>query len=195
MQVNRSGYYQFWKNQIGKKDSEDVRLLAELRSLHRESDGSYGSRRLSQGMKLKGYKVGRHRTRTLMRKANIACKQRRRFRVTTNSQHHLPVAENALNRQFNVETANKIWVADITYLWTHEGWLYIAAVLDLFSRRIVGWSMANNMKEELVHNALKMAIGRRDLKKGLMHHSDRGSQYASYDYKELLRQHNITAVV
>ena len=190
MQVNRSGYYR-WKKQDQVINSEEERLLVEMKALHEHSNRSYGSRRLTKGLQIKGFKVGRYRVRGLMRKARIECKQRRRYRITTHSDHRLPVAENVLNREFKPGLINQVWVTDITYLWTQEGWLYLAAVLDLFSRRIVGWSMANHMKGELVHNALLMAIGRRKPSQHLMHHSDRGIQYASKDYQKLLADYGI----
>jgi putative transposase len=192
MQVSRSGYYHYLKQMISVSSREEEKILVELRALHKKSDKSYGSRRMAKGLQAKGYKVGRYRARNLMRKASIECKQRRRFRITTQSNHAFPIAKNVLNREFAVTTPNCVWVADITYLWTHEGWLYLSAVLDLFSRRVVGWSLANHMREGLVHDALLMAVGRRMPDGELMHHSDRGCQYASKDYRELLKQHGIS---
>jgi putative transposase len=128
----------------------------------------------------------------VMLENRIECKQRRRYKVTTMSQHTQPVAENKLDRNFTVSEPNKVWVADITYLWTLEGWLYIAAVVDLFSRRVVGWSMASMMHTKLISDAFTMALNRRQPTSKLMHHSDRGSQYASQDYQELLRKSDIT---
>jgi transposase InsO family protein len=191
MQVNRSGYYRFLK-QKAPNSCKKENMLIELRALHKLSDKSYGSRRMSQGLQAKGYSVGRYRARTLMQEANIECKQRRRFRVTTHSNHSLPIAENVLNRGFKVAHPNQVWVADITYLWTQEGWLYLSAVLDLFSRRIIGWSLSHHMRESLVHDALLMAVGRRIPDDNLLHHSDRGSQYASKGYQGLLKQNGIT---
>ena len=159
----------------------EVKVLAQI------SHHSYGSRRIAKGLQNKGYSVGRHAARTLMRKAGISCKQRRRYCVTTQSTHHLSVANNILNREFSVSRPNRSWVTDITYLWTLEGWVYIAAVLDLFSRRVVGWSIANHMRETLVNKALQMALGRRQPERGLLHHFDRGVQYACQDYQSALR--------
>lgn len=192
MQVNRSGYYKFYKQEQAKLNLREERILTEVKVLHLQSKGSYGSRRISKGLKNRGFKVGRHKARSLMKKANIECKQRRRYRVTTNSNHTLAVAQNALNRNFKTAEMNRVWVADITFLWTDEGWLYIAAVLDLFSRRVVGWALAKHMKENLVHQALEMAITRRKPGLNLMHHSDRGCQYVSKDYKQLLSTYGIT---
>lgn len=190
MQVNRSGYYKYLK-ELAYPKRDETRLLAEVKALHNQSRQSYGSRRIAKGLQTKGYAVGRYRARRLMRQAGVECKQRRRYRVTTQSNHRLPVAANELNREFNVVAANRVWVTDITYLWTQEGWIYIAAVLDLYSRRIVGWSVANHLRTELIRDALCMAIGRRRPMSDLLHHSDRGSQYASADYQQLLKQYGI----
>jgi putative transposase len=192
MEVNRSGYYRYAKQIISVRSKEEENIFVELRTLHKRSNKSYGSRRMAKSLQTKGYNVGRYRARSLMRKAKIECKQRRRFRVTTQSNHTFPIARNVLNREFAVSAPNRVWVADITYLWTHEGWLYLSAVLDLFSRRVVGWSLANHIREGLVHDALLMALGRRMPDAELMHHSDRGCQYASKDYRELLKQYGIT---
>jgi putative transposase len=190
MQVNRSGYYRYLKKLPHKSSAED-RLFVEVKVLHNQSKGSYGSRRISQGLRMKGYDVGRYRARRLMREAGVECKQRRRYRATTQSNHSLPVAANTLNREFSVSLPNRAWVTDITCLWTQEGWLYLSAVLDLFSRRIVGWSVADHMRTELISDALLMAIGRRQPSVNLLHHSDRGSQYASADYQQLLKRQGV----
>lgn len=185
MQVSRSGYYHFIKH--GYK-AEDIKLIVEVKALAKLSRHSYGSRQLSKNLTAKGYAVGRYRARSLMRKAGIECKQRRRYRVTTDSRHRLPIAGNVLNRDFTAQAINQKWVVDLTYLWTQEGWLYLAAVLDIFSRRVVGWALAEHMREELVEEALQMALGRRCPPKGLLHHSDRGVQYASHAYQACLRK-------
>jgi putative transposase len=192
MQVHRSGYYSYLKKIASPLKILEEKLIMEVKALFKQSDRSYGSRRIAKGLRLNGYSVGRYRARSLMRKANIECKQRRRFRITTHSNKAHPVVENVLNREFSVSCPNRVWVADITYLWTQEGWLYISAVLDLFSRRVVGWSIKNHMREELVHDALRMAFGRRKLNGELMHHSDRGCQYTSANYQDMLKKHKIT---
>jgi putative transposase len=188
MEVNRSGYYRFLKH--GRRP-ESTQLIVEVKALAQLSRGSYGSRQMSKNLKAKGYQVGRYQARTLMRKAGIECKQRRRYRITTNSRHRLPVAENILNREFTAVAPNQKWVSDITYLWTQEGWIYLAAVLDLFSRRVVGWAIAEHLREELIESALHMSLGRRQPLKGLLHHSDRGSQYASAAYQSELKRAGI----
>jgi putative transposase len=190
MNVVRSGYYRYVKCSQQKQDG-DMRLLIEVKALHKESKESYGSRRISKALKARGYNVGRYKASSLMREGHVVCKQRRRFKVTTQSNHTLPLAANKLNREFAVQRPNQVWVADITYLWTQEGWLYLAAVLDLFSRRIVGWALAEHMREELVSEAFSMAITKRKPCSELMHHSDRGSQYASSNYQALLENYGI----
>ena len=153
--------------------------------------GTYGSRRMSEQLILEGHAVGRDQARTLMKKANIEVKTKKKFKVTTDSKHHFPVAPNLLNQEFAVDRPNTVWVGDITYLWTAEGWLYLAVVLDLFSRRIVGWSIQNTMTTDLVESALNMAIKRRHPSAGLIFHSDRGSQYASHSYQQWLKKYQI----
>lgn len=192
MDINRGGYYIYVKKLAKLKLNKDIILLTELKALNKQTRGSYGSRRISKGLKNLGYNVGRYKARGLMREAGIECKQRRRYKITTQSDHELKVAKNLLNREFTVPEPNRVWVTDITYISTFEGWLYVAAVLDLFSRRIVGWAMADHMREELVENALDMALGRRNPAIGLMHHSDRGVQYACGDYQAALKAANIT---
>lgn len=187
MDVSRSGYYSFIKRPKSAKGVYTNQLLIEVKALSKESRNSYGSRMMSKRLQAKGYAVGRYAARSLMRQADIFCKQRRRYRVTTRSHHDLPVADNVLNRQFTATEPNQIWLTDITYLWTQEGWLYCAAVLDVFSRCIVGWAIDHHMREELVQNALQMALGRRQPKEGLLHHSDRGVQYASKHYQSALK--------
>lgn len=191
MQVNRSGYYRYLKLSAKPKDTLASKLLLEIKLIAKQSDYSYGKRRIAKYLQAQGHAIGIYAVRSLMRKANIVCKQRRRYRITTDSNHTLPIAENVLNRNFTATVPNQAWVTDMTYLWTQEGWLYIAAVLDLFSRRIIGWAIDSHMKTSLVSQALKMALGRRRPTTGLLHHSDRGSQYASYAYQQLLNSEGI----
>lgn len=192
MQLNRSGYYRYIQRVEAHSGSvSDARMEVAVKALHEQSQGSYGSRRMAKALQAQGYAVGRYKARRLMREAGVTCRQRRRYRVTTRADASLPVADNTLNRQFQVATPNQAWVADITFLWTVEGWLYLAAVLDLYSRKVVGWSMAAHMCTVLVSNALCMALGRRQPERGLLHHSDRGCQYASLNYREQLHQQGI----
>ena len=155
---------------------------------------SYGSPRVHRELVARGHHCSKNTVAKLMRTNGLAAKPRRKYKVTTESEHSLPVAENVLNREFEQDSPDRVWLADITYIWTLEGWLYLAAVLDVHSRKIVGWSMSHRMQTSLVVDALRMALGRRcpDKTAALMHHSDRGSQYASQAYRDLLRERNIT---
>lgn len=191
MKVSRSGYYDYRRAKPSKRSLLEQRLLVEIKAIALESRYSCGKRTLAKHLQGKGYRIGIYAVRTLMKKACIECKQRRRYRVTTHSGHALPVFDNVLNRAFHVDKPNRAWVSDITYLWTNEGWLYVAAVLDLFSRRIVGWAMAEHMRGSLVSDALRMALYRRKPKAGLLQHSDQGVQYASHAYQALLKSHGM----
>jgi transposase InsO family protein len=187
MEVTRSAYYRYLKDRE-QNIEKDLKLIVELKILHKQSNASYGSRRMTKSLSDNGYKIGRFKVRRLMRQNGISCKQRRKYTLTTQSNHKMAVAENILNRDFNVENPNCKWVSDITYLWTAEGWLYIAAVLDLFSRRVIGWSIADHMKTDLIENAFEMAKIRRQPHAGFLHHSDRGVQYASEQYQAVLKK-------
>lgn len=189
LRVSRSGYYAFL---TGRPTIPDHAMVAQVRRLHYASRRTYGQRRLCQALRAEGVLVGRWRTRTLMRHAGVSVKRKRPWVPrTTDSRHGEPVAPNRLDRQFTVTAPNRVWGSDITYLPTQDGWLYLAVVVDLFSRKIVGWAMASIMETSLVATALNMAIGRRQPPPGLLHHSDRGSQYASQTYQVLLQQHQM----
>jgi transposase InsO family protein len=146
---------------------------------------------MTKKLREEGFDVGRYRVRRLMKVLGLGVKPKRKFKVTTDSNHRLPVAENVLDRAFSPPAPNRAWASDITYLWTQEGWVYLAVVIDLYSRRVVGWSMDRRMTKSLVIRALLMAINLRKQAPGLIHHSDRGSQYASRAYQRLLRQHGM----
>lgn len=186
MHVSKSGYYRYLEHKDEAID-RDTQLIFEMKVLHKISRGSYGSRRMTKKLKAAGYKARRYKVRRLMRQNGIECKQRRKYKVTTKSNPALAATENLLARDFYAQKPNQKWVVDITYLWTDEGYLYIAAVIDLFSRRAIGWAMADNMETDLVENAFSMAMTRRCPPIGLLHHSDRGSQYASQQYRETLK--------
>ena len=191
MRVSRSGYYQYVKKHHEQKVDPDFELITKVRVIHSESDATYGSRRMSKKLRQDGNNVGRYRARSLMKKAAVSVKHRKKFKLTTDSNHNLPVAPNLLDRQFEVQTADTVWCADITYLWTMQGWLYLAVIIDLYSRKIVGWAMSNRMKSSLVEQALCMAYLRRRPGRGLIHHSDRGSQYAGAEYQKLLNRYGM----
>jgi len=189
LRVSPSAYYAWRKRPEPACKRE--KLIPRVREIHVQMRESYGSRRMADELCKRGVDCGRDRARTLMRLAGIRVKQKKKFRVTTDSNHSLPVAPNLLDRQFDVSEPNRAWVSDITYIWTVTGWLYLATVMDLFSRRIVGWSMDTSMTRKLVSDALLMAIWRRKPGKGLIHHSDRGSQYCSDDFQAILTRHGI----
>lgn len=160
---------------------------AGVQEAHRISKGTYGARRISEEVEAHGASCGRDKATTLMRLAGVSAKQKRKFKVTTDSNHNLSVASNLLNREFSVEEADRVYVSDITYIWTNEGWLYLAIVLDLYSRQIVGWSLSNRMSRQLIMDALCMAVWRWKPAPGLIFHSDRGSQYCSNGFQEMLK--------
>lgn len=181
-----SGYYAWRKRPESGRQQENKQVVEQINIIHRQSRETYGSPRIYEDLKGKGILCSKNRVARLMKKYGIAAKRKRRFVVTTNSKHNLPVAENKLNQEFTTSRPNEKWVTDITYIWTKEGWLYLAVVLDLFSRKVVGWSMNSNMEKDLVMKALQMALQARKPEEGLLHHSDRGSQYACKDYQKLL---------
>ena len=166
-------------------------MIPVVLEAHRVSKGSYGARRMAGEITDHGTKCGRYRAKTVMAMAGVAAKQKRKFKVTTDSKHNLPVAPNLLKRNFETKKPNEVWVGDITYVWTAEGWIYLAIVIDLFSRQVVGWAISNRMKKDLVIDAIRMATGRRDISPGLIFHSDRGSQYCSHRYQTVLLTHGI----
>jgi len=189
--VQRSAYYD-WRDRPGKVIvPEEFALRQRMKALFKASRGSLGSRTLVRKLREEGFVIGRDRTRRLMKALKLKVKQKRKYKATTDSKHNLPVAENVLNRQFNPTAPNQAWGTDITYLWTQEGWVYLAVVIDLYSRRVVGWAMDRRMKKALVIRALLMAINLRQPPPGLFHHSGRGSQYASRAYQKLLAQHGM----
>ena len=189
--MSRSGYYVWCRHPESARAQEDWRLLQQITTLHTASKKTYGSPRIYASLRQLGETCGRHRITRLMRRHGIAAKHRRKFRATTDSRHDLPVAENVLDRQFTPAALNLVWVSDITYVPTGEGWLYLATVMDLASRRIVGWAMSSRIDRRLVSEALTAALKRRRPAPGLIHHSDRGSQYASRDYQLLLTHHGL----
>jgi putative transposase len=185
--VSRSGLYAARQRRAKPVSALDVQAKAVFEA----GAQSYGSRRLSAALKAQGLAVGRHKARALMRRNGLRACWRRKFTHTTDSRHSLPVAANVLDRQFTAQTPNRAWVCDITYVRTRSGWLYLAAVLDLFSRKVVGWAMAPSLPAQLVCSALSMAIASRCPPAGLVVHSDRGSQYASAEHSALLARHGL----
>lgn len=188
MRVSRSGYYDYLKRPPAAEGAAQRLLEADAREVFKGSRKAYGSRRLRQALQALGHPVGRHAVRSLMQRLGLVVAHKPRFKATTNSKHGLPVAENVLGRAFDVAGPNQVWGTDITYVWTDEGWLYLAVVLDLFARKVVGWSMDHRMGSSLAIGALRMAYMSRDPASGLLHHSDRGVQYASKAYQALLEE-------
>lgn len=193
LQVSRSGYYAWCRRKESRRKAADRALLAQIDRIHQQSQRRYGSPRIHQALQAEGVPAGRHRVARLMRQAGIHAQRRRPYRRTTDSAHDQPVAPNVLQRDFHSETPNEKWAADITYIPTQEGWLYLAVVLDLYARRVVGWAMSDRLKEDLTLQALDMAIRQRQPPHGLLHHSDRGRQYASKAYRRRLNQQGIQA--
>jgi len=191
LKLSVSAYYAWRKRPEATRRFESYSLLPLVQEIHLNMRQSYGTRRMAKALRKRGIDCGRCRARVLMRLAGVSGRRKKRFVNTTDSKHSMPIAENILNRQFNPSAPNCAWVSDITYIWTASGWLYLATVMDLYSRRIIGWSMGSPMTRQLVMNALLMAIWRRKPARGLIHHSDRGSQYCSDDFQALLRLHGI----
>ncbi len=191
MEVNRSGFYKWLKQGKSATELEDERLIVSVKKIHKKKHETYGKRRMARELSKEGKKVGRRRARSLMRKAGVKAKQKRKFKSTTDSKHSLPVAPNLLNQDFVVSGPNQVYVGDITYIKTLEGWLYLAVVIDLFNREVVGWAMNKRMKKSLVIRAMRMAINHRRPGPGAIFHSDRGSQYCSKAFQKFLKVHGM----
>lgn len=189
--VGRSSYYEWLKSDRSPRQIENDMLSAKIEDIFRQGRSTYGTRRIKSALAKQGLTVSRRRIRRLMANLSLSCKTKRKFRVTTDSKHLQPVANNLLDRQFSCNAPNKFYVGDITYIPTDEGWLFLAVVIDLFSRQVVGWAMDKRMPVELVNEALLMAIWSRKPKRGLIWHTDRGSQYASDSHREILQEHGI----
>ena len=191
LQVSRAGFYAWQTRPPAPRTRADERLGLEIAAIHAESRQRYGSPRVHAELADRGCRTSRKRVTRLMRGRGLAARRRRRFRVTTHSRHRFPIAPNLLARQFERAVPDQAWVTDITYVPTGEGWLYLAVILDLCSRFAVGWAMSERVTDELTLAALGMALARRRPAHGLLHHSDRGSQYASDDYQRILAEHGI----
>ena len=189
--VSAAGFYAWCRRGQSLRAQQDAALRVEIRAAHAASSKRYGSPRIHAELQADGHRVGRKRVARLMREDGIEGQRKRRFRVTTDSRHSHPIAANQLQRNFTAPAPNKVWVTDITYIWTREGWLYLAAILDLYSRRVVGWSMDSCIDRGLALDALGMALKTRRPEPGLLHHSDRGVQYASTEYQSQLRTHGM----
>lgn len=191
LKISRSSYYEWLNPSTGNREKEDEELTVTIKQIFHENRDLYGSRRIRHKLLQMGKHTSRKRISRLMRTARLYCKTKRKFKVTTNSKHNNPISPNLLKRQFNVSKPDQYWVGDITYIPTNKGWLYLATVIDLYSRKVVGWSMSNRMPAKLVNDALLMAIWKRKPDKGLIWHTDRGSQYASQSHRDILKEHHI----
>lgn len=191
--ISESGFYA-WRIRVpSERERENTRLEIEIKSAHQRTRETYSAIRLHSDLADHGVQATQYRVRTLRKKLGLRCKQKRKFKVTTDSKHHLPIAPNLLKREFTVSAPNKAWVSDITYISTDEGWLYLAGIKELFNGELVGYSMSERMTKDLVIQALFRATTRKRPPIGLILHSDRGSQYCAHDYQNLLKQFGMTA--
>lgn len=188
MGVTSRGYRAWRSRPISQRQRDDMILLAHIREQHHLSLGSYGRPRMTQELKEIGLAVGHRRVGRLMRENGINVVRTRKYQTTTNSDHKFSIAPNLLNRNFQAHHINQKWAGDISYIWTREGWLYLAVMIDLHSRRFVGWAVSNRLKQDLALQALNRAVALRKPSPGLIHHTDRGTQYRSHDYQKRLRQ-------
>lgn len=192
LNLTRSGYYAWCKRNSSPRARENQILSEQIVEIFEASRGTYGSPRMHEALLERGFEVGLNRVARLMAELGLRACPKRKFKTTTDSEHSFPISDNLLNREFKTTEPDRVWVADMTYIWTGEGWLYLAVIIDLFSRRVVGWSMADHMRTELVLTALEAALGQRQASsQGLIFHSDRGSQYASNDYQIALQNAGI----
>ena len=192
-QVSRSGYYESLKRPPSARSIENDELRLQVKAAFKAGRKNYGTRRIKDALKKQETRVSRRRIGRLMREEDLRVQTKRKFKVTTDSNHDKPIAPNLLEREFTVNTPDTVYVGDITYIPTREGWLYLAVVIDLFSRAVVGWSMGSRITAGLVNGAMLMALWKRNPAKGLVSHSDRGSQYASDSHRKLLANHGFKA--
>ena len=193
MEVSASGFYAWLDRPLSERAREEMRLEVEIKAAHKRTRQSYGAERLQHELAEHGVRVGICRLKRIRRKLGLYCKQKRKFKATTDSKHKLPVAENILKQQFKLYEPNMAWVSDITYVPTDEGWLYLAGHKDLFTGEIVGYAMGERLTRNLVSQSLLRAVAAKRPEKGLLHHSDRGSQYCSHEYRSLLGQFGLVA--
>ena len=190
LKVTSRGYRAWVSRPMSQRQRDDMVILAHIRDQRRLSLHSYGRPRMTEELQELGLKVGHRRVGRLMRQNGICTVRTRKYKVTTDSSHSFAIAPNLLDRDFSATAPNQKWAGDITYIWTREGWLYLAVILDLYSRRIIGWAVSNRMKRDLAIRALDMAVALRQPPKYCIHHTDRGSQYCSHDYQRRLKKHN-----
>ena len=193
LKVSTSGFYAWRDRPLSKWAQEEARLEVEIRAAHKRTRQTYGAERLQHDLAEYGIQVGICRIKRIRRKLGIRCKQKRKFKATTDSKHTLPVADNILGQQFEVAAPNKVWVSDITYVPTNEGWLYVASHKDLFTSDIVGYAMGERLTKNLISQSLFKAVAAKRPAKGLIHHSDRGSQYCSHEFRDILKRFGLRA--
>lgn len=189
--VSPAGYYVWRDRPESPRATQNRTLLATIRVIHRASRETYRSASIWDALSKEGHDVGKHRVARLMRQAGLRAKTVRKWRAPTQSNHRLPVAENTLNRQFALAKPNRVWAGDIMYVWTAEGWRYLAVLLDLYSHAVIGWAMGQRLTVDLAERALTMALGHRTCTAGLLHHLGRGSQYAATSYQRVLKTHGL----
>ena len=193
MQVTSRGFRAWRVRPMSQRQRDDMVILAHIREQHRLSLESYGRPRMTEELQELGVNVGHRRVGRLMRQNGIKIIRTQKYKVTTDSNHAFNIAPNLLDQDFSADGPNQKWAGDISYIWTNEGWLYLAVILDLYSRRVIGWAVSNRMKRDLAIRALDMAVALRQPPEGCIHHTDRGSQYCSNDYQKILRQHDFKA--
>lgn len=191
LQVSRSGYYDWRKRGVSNRTKTNRELLKSIEGAMQRSRRTYGSPRITAELNAQGIKCSKNRVARIMRENGIRAKTKRKFKATTNSKHNFPVANNVLNRNFSATAPNRKWTSDITYIWTHEGWLYLSVILDIYSRQIVGWAMSNRLTKELTIDAFEQAVSHRKLSPEMIFHSDRGSQFACTEFREILAKYNM----
>jgi transposase InsO family protein len=189
LKVSRSGYYHWHDGYHGTKNNSALR--GDIQRVFLESKRSYGSPRIYRQLKSEGIDCGRHRIARLMREDGIIARRRRKYKKPVSYQRIQPVATNVLDRTFRVNQKNSVWACDVSYFWTHEGWIHLAVVMDLFSRRIIGWSMNDRIDKELTQDALRMALAAREPNPAVLHHSDQGAEYSNKEYQALLKENNM----
>jgi putative transposase len=188
--IERSGYYAWLKRKPGKRLIANEELDKKILVIFNVHKCRYGAGRITDELNANGESCSKNRVARRMKHLGLKAKAKKKFKATTDSKHNLPVFPNVLNRDFNATASNQKWVGDITYVWTDEGWMYLAVVIDLYSRAVIGWSMQSTMSRQLVCDALMMALWRRGFPRGVLFHSDRGSQYCSRDFKKILKAYN-----
>lgn len=189
--MSRSGYYDWLNRPKSPREKENEELLEKIKELYEKHNKNYGSYRIYQQLRQDGYNCNKKRVERLMKEAGLKARRSKKYKVTTDSNHSMPVSENKVKRNFHTEAPDELWVSDISYIWTQESWLYLATVMDVYTRKIVGWAMDKVMNTNFTIRALEMALNNRNPSEGLIHHSDRGVQYASQQYQELMSKHGI----